>query len=411
MRTVEEVEKVVTMHLMRNTVLAMLSLAFVIAGHPRLAHAVGDIFTVNGVPVDASGETTSQARDIALDQGRTKAIRALFERLVPQSYWDMLPQKSGADILYLERGFQVSNEKSSSTRYLADVTYSFVPEKIRAELQAANIPFAEVQARSAVVVPLLIRGGRAMLWEEENFWRLSWRSKNFINELVPLIPALGEVEDITAVTADIAQAANWAALSPLADIYGTADVVVAKATLEEGTGEQVLQVDMQRVSGSGDSGTTSIRLRNTNALPLDQLADLAIDQAVARMQTNWKSQTIVNPNAPAQTIAATIRFHGLKEWLSIRSRLESLNTIKNLDIRAISRNGAEVKFAYTGTDDQLRVALAQRELNLLLGTGLNVIELASSMTNGAEAGTLGDTATPNAAPETGSEIDPSPVIQ
>lgn len=393
------------MHLMRKTVFAMLSLAFVIAGHPRLAHAVGDIFTVNGVAVDSSGETTSQARDAALDQGRQKAIRALFERLAPQSYWDMLPQKTGADILHLERGFQVSNEKSSSTRYLADVTYSFVPEKVRAELQAANVPFAEVQARSAVVVPLLIRGGRTMLWEEENFWRLSWRTKNFINELVPLIPALGEVEDITAVTAEIAQAGNWAALSPLADIYGVADVVVAKATLEEGTGEQVLQVDMQRVSGSGDSGTTSIRLRNTSALPLDQLADLAIEQAVARMQTNWKSQTIVNPNAPAQSIAATVRFQGLNEWLSIRDRLESLNLIKNLDIRAISRNGAEVKFAYTGTDDQLRIALAQRELNLLLGAGLNVIELANSMATGEE---IGDA---SAAPETSGETDLAPVIQ
>jgi len=377
---------------------AALGLAFAVVCGP--ASAAGDIFTVSGVEVDASGETTSDARDVALNQGRVRALEILFRRLAPQEYWDVLPAIGGADLLSMERGFQVSNEKSSSTRYLADVTYSFIPDLVREQLQLANIPFSEVQARTAVVVPLLERGGRFLLWEDENFWRLAWRSKNFVNELVPLIPALGEVEDIAAVSAGVAAAANWAGVSGLADIYGVPDVMVAKAVLEgEGT-SQILLVEMQRVSASGRQNSATIRLRNTDALPLDQLADLAIEQAVAVLQTGWKEQTIVNPNAPAQSLAATIRFLDLSEWIAIRNRLESVNLIRDLNVRAVSRNGAEIVLAYSGSFDQLRVALAQRELNILSNEEINVIELASSLGEDAMS------ADPRA--ETGPDGDPVP---
>ncbi len=344
------------------------------AVHPA---AAGDIFTVDNIAVDGTGETAAQARDAALAVGRSQAVRKLYERLTPEEYWPSLPQMTGQEALYIERGFQVANEKSSATRYIANVSFSFQEDRIKQELRSRNIPYTESQARSAVVLPVLRTGSGVLLWEEGNYWADAWRSRSFNNTLVPLVTALGEIDDIANVTAANASTAGWQTLSPLATRYGVGDVMVAEAVAQ---GSQSLSVTMRRVSSTGaSSDPVSITVQNIDGSSPSQLANAAIDQAYAVLETRWKSQTIISPNAPAQYLSATLRFNDIREWAVIRQRLADLNMVRNLAVRAISPTGAELGLTYSGSVDQLRVALAQKELLLVNSEQLTVIELAKPL--------------------------------
>ena len=51
----------------------------------------------------------------------------LYKRLARQSDWSKQPRLDGAGLKRIARGFSVTHEKRSTTRYVADVTYVFTP--------------------------------------------------------------------------------------------------------------------------------------------------------------------------------------------------------------------------------------------------------------------------------------------
>src|SRR3954468_18640803 len=84
-----------------------------------------DLFTVTGTKVDASAESAIAARDLAMTQGRPAAWTKLYRRLTAAPMWAKQPQLDENALLRLIRSFEVSGERRSTTRYLADVTFHF----------------------------------------------------------------------------------------------------------------------------------------------------------------------------------------------------------------------------------------------------------------------------------------------
>ena len=343
------------------------------------APAAGNVFTIDRWPVDASGETAAGAREIALTRGRVQALQELLQRLSPREYWPSIPPVPPSDVINLISGIQINNEKTSPTRYLADVSYGFQPEAIRNILRDANIPFSESQARQAIVLPVFDVDGQYILWEEENEWSHAWQKRVFINELVPIISALGELEDIVSVNAGDAISRNRSALIPFAVRYGLSDVLVAHAALGSEEAIEVLKVSLYRVSASGDdefgARSANFIIRNTNQLPLEDLLNFAIDQAMVRLREDWKFQTIIHFEGVQSRLLGTVRFDEHREWIVIRDRLNEMPTIRNLEVVALSTTGAEIVLNYVGTLSQLRLNMSQRDLNLLDGGSYGLIAL------------------------------------
>src|SRR5215467_1202969 len=109
-----------------------------------------DLFTVTGVKVDATAESATTARDMAMAQGRPVAFTRLFRRLVAQGNWSKQPQLDENTLLRMVRSFEVANERRSTTRYLADVTYHFNAAAVRAALRQARIAYTETRSKPAV---------------------------------------------------------------------------------------------------------------------------------------------------------------------------------------------------------------------------------------------------------------------
>jgi hypothetical protein len=228
-----------------------LSLLVLLAGLALGAYAAEaapapDLFTVTGVKVDATAESATAARDIAMAQGRPVAWTKVFRRLVAQGNWRKQPQLDENALLRMVRSFEVANERRSTTRYLADVTYHFNPVAVRAALRQAGVAYTEARARPALVIPVV--AGKGV--EPMSPWFAAWKDPAMQQGLVPFVLPGGDPGDEEVLSrADIVQA-DWASVAPLARRYNAAEVIIAVASEDAKTVQMVELSATQRLPAS-----------------------------------------------------------------------------------------------------------------------------------------------------------------
>src|SRR6201999_1087508 len=99
------------------------------------------------VHVDASGASSTEALNAAIAQGRSRAFQIVYRRLTRQADWTKQPALDAAGLLRISRGYNIANERRSTTRYVADVTYMFNPEAVARLLRSAGIAFTQGTAK------------------------------------------------------------------------------------------------------------------------------------------------------------------------------------------------------------------------------------------------------------------------
>lgn len=394
------------------------------APQPAAARTVGDVYVVADVPVDASGTSATEAREIALAEGRVAAAQILLRRLTVRADWPRLPALDAAAAEAMVAGLGIANERSSATRYLADLTVRFRPGPVRAFLRNAGVRFTDNQAAPALLLPVLDTPGMRVLFDEPNPWRAAWNSLDLANTLVPLIMPLGDLEDISAITGaqalSAAQSGDWQAVAGLAARYGTEQVLVAHAVWQDGAG---LDVTLTRLTPAGRDATT----RRFEAASLEEAVATAAADLQAALIAAWKAENAVAFGLE-QTLPVSVEFASLAEWQRIRKALGETSIVQQVDIVAVSPRGAQVALRVAGPVETVAASLAQRRLRLeeadgywmlALGTApvtaplLETPALAEEPADEALADRLmrGQPAYPQAAPAGAGARDAEPVSQ
>lgn len=430
-------------------IIAGLFLGFWAAFCASAALAAGeDVFVVPRVTVQAQADNATAAKIIAQRKGRRRALDILLKRLTVEEDWPYLPRveamvedepeapqeetASGLDgvspqgpediddgaynpfayrdlpiltlddnaLEALEAGFEVYNEKSSARTYRAFITYRFKPAAIRKLLRDAQIPYSEAQTRTALVLPVLETSNGVYLWEENNPWMAAWKVRPYDNELTPMTAPLGDLEDVSTISAREALALNETALQTMADRYAVSQVIVAHAFLRQVEGEHRLRVRL--INGFREStnipqdeitiadapassyeGLTAIqRGPETNNLIAAKIGDVlaesyfrrpagnfptlaeqAIEVVIAKHAKPWKERTLID-HTEAALLEASAYFQSLGEWAKIRSALISTPLVGSVQVRSLSRQGAEMLVRAYGDPDKLVVAMEAQGLVL-----------------------------------------------
>eukprot|EP01093_Parvamoeba_rugata_P018539 TRINITY_DN792_c0_g1_i5.p1 TRINITY_DN792_c0_g1~~TRINITY_DN792_c0_g1_i5.p1 ORF type:complete len:250 (-),score=59.98 TRINITY_DN792_c0_g1_i5:50-799(-) len=205
-----------------------------------------DIFTVTGVHVDESAETAAAAREKALEIGQRKAFEEVIARLTLPEDRAGLQMPAGSEITNMVRDFGVSNEKTSSVRYIADMTVRFKDDELRRFLRFRDISFAELQSKPVMIVPVYRTSGYVTLWDDPNPWRDVWARNVATSGLVPIKAPIGDLTDIGTVSAEQAENGSMERLAALAKRYGADVAVVASADVSGATGAETVDVTVTR---------------------------------------------------------------------------------------------------------------------------------------------------------------------
>ncbi len=319
-----------------------------IAAHAAAATApaapAADLFSVNGVHVDASAESATAARDRALADGRPIAWQRLYRRLAPQSSWDKQPQLDDKALERIVRSFEVANERRSTTRYLADVTYHFNANEVRRVMRDVAAPLAETRSKPAVIVPVLAGKG----FDPNNDWVKSWNDPAVMEGIVPLVIPTSDAPEIGAISHADPGTLDWSSVRALAERYDASEVVVAQL---------------------GNGGSITVRYilpsgSETQSIGIAPGAYAAATDAVSRkLGDAWKSRSAVDYGKSA-VLVASAPLNGLQDWSTIRLRLSQVKAITDVQVRGMSIAEAQMQITYYGRVDQLTDALAQQNLDL-----------------------------------------------
>jgi len=324
-----------------------------------------DVFTVSPVAVDATAANATAARDQAVATGESRAFDLLMQRLTLASDRARLPKIGAAQLNELVQGFEVAHERRSGVRYLADYTVHFRAEAVRQLLRQAGIGFAETQSKPLAVLPVLHQDERSTLWDDPNPWRDAWANAKPAPGLVPLVRPLGELEDVQAIDAEAASHGDDERLQAISQRYRDADVLVTQATLRSDIEPHTVDITSTRYS-PGLPGTEQTWVTSAAANPGESDADMlgrAIAETLSQVEEAWKSANILDFRQSG-TLLVRVPAASLQDWVAVRDRLAGIPAVRGARLLALDREEARVELRYVGDPGQLRLALAQRDLEL-----------------------------------------------
>ncbi|NQV79515.1 MAG: DUF2066 domain-containing protein [Alphaproteobacteria bacterium] len=354
--------------------LALLVVATGVVG----AHAQdrNPIFTVSGVTVDETAASASNARDVALAAGQLRAAQRMFRRLIVRADEPFLPRLTDETVARLVQNIEVSDEKTSSTRYLATLRVAFKPDIVREHLRDAGLRFSETVSRPRLVLPVFEAAGAINLWDPPNAWREAWEARGAsADTVVPLLLPEGDLQDIGSIGPIQALAAETRPIQAIAARYRVRDILVAHATLVQDLAANRPLVHVSLRHTGPTSGAVSIEtFVGESRAQVGALLAEAVARTVERLEDEWKRDNYLRFDEPV-SLSASFALGTLSDWLEMRRRLGGAAVIQNVELASITRSDVQVVIHYLGGPEQLGLALAQRDIDLVEEGGFWTLRL------------------------------------
>jgi hypothetical protein len=213
--------------MLRTTLCLLLGLACLVPY--STASAAGDPYAVSGIAVDATASSASQAQNIAIVSGRARAWTALSHRLTKAADWPRLPALDDTAITRLIRTYQFANERRSTTRYTADITYVFNPDAVRHLFRTANIAYADMQAKPILVVPM------SPGYSAHAAWTSIWANPKYATGATPLVLPAGDSLDGASLSVLNFNSATWQDVEPVASRTHATEAFLVQVSQGKGT--------------------------------------------------------------------------------------------------------------------------------------------------------------------------------
>ena len=196
-------------------------------------------------------------------------------------------------------------------------------------------------------------------------WRDAWGVAKLPPGLVPLVRPLGDLPDVQAIDAEGAASGDDAELRTISARYDEDDVLVTQATLKSSGDAHGIDVTSTRYS-PGMPGTDAELDHLDVANPGESDADMmprAIADTMAQVEEAWKAANILDFRQSG-TLLVRVPAATCRDWLAVRDRLTGIAAVRSSRLMALDREGARIEIRYIGDPAQLRLALAQRDLEL-----------------------------------------------
>ncbi|MEO0809443.1 MAG: DUF2066 domain-containing protein [Pseudomonadota bacterium] len=330
------------------------------------------VYTVANYPVEATAKDAVTAKERAIQDGRTAAFRSLLKRIVPVTSYERMNALRQIDPHPLTSSVAVRSERSSATRYIATLDFSFSPDAVQAELKRAGIPYVDTQAPSTIVVTIYSPpdAGTAGVTDEmgaatgNELWRSVWADLDLKNSPAP-IELRRRAGNLQAATVQSIAGGNFGALSKLASHYGQPQVVLAIA-------EPDLSAKKLNVVVTGQDATGFFSLKRQYRIDEEDFSyTLALAAVISQgvIEGRWKEIKAVSPETritaqTAEDVKIWVEFTGFAHWQRLQRTLQEVPGVEDFQTSGLSADGANVQLRYPGGGQQLQRVLAKQGLTL-----------------------------------------------
>lgn len=340
----------------RGMAILTLALALIaVAGHDGV-RAEADPFTVADVDVDVTAADASVAKMKAIGEAQVKAFHRMVERLATREQADRMRDLDAATIGRLMASLRIQNERTGPNRYIARLTISFLPDKVRELLDRYDVRRVEEQAPPVTMLPLWIGEEKPLLWEEENPWRRAWLRLDLRNSITPVTMPLGDLADISMIGPIDVLNEDRDKFEAIAERYRTEHVLIAAA---EQTARNEIEARLIGISAVGRIDLHDrVRVEDGN---VEAAARVLAGRLLSAMEALWKERggRPMTSRAPTESVMVAIPFGSLAEWNTIRGRLLSMPGVADLETETLSSTGAVVRLQVEYDLESFRYELSQ----------------------------------------------------
>jgi len=323
------------------------------------------LYTIPGIAVDERAADELKAKTRGIQQAQQVALQRLIENITLRDDYGLLPEIDAALVQRTIRDYAITEEKFGGGRYVANLTVRFKRGAVRAVLRERKLPIAETKSRPVLVLPVYRTAGSNLLWDEPNPWFSSWANRPSPKGLLPLTVPLGDYSDVAVISADQALNGSEGHLTAIAKKYhaiGTL-VTVAELVVNPRSGAPSIQVSMSRF-GKADAGRTFVRSFSGSAdQGVERLLANAVEALIIRAEEDWKRDNLQRLTGQ-QRLNVVVPLKSLSNWLAIRNRMSRVSSIIDIQLVRLSVREAVIDLKYSGGPDQLRLSMAQSDLDL-----------------------------------------------
>jgi|KBSMisStandDraft_5_1062788.scaffolds.fasta_scaffold34713_2 hypothetical protein len=323
------------------------------ANPSKWAPSKGDPYSVT-VPVDATAASASAAQNNAINGGRSRAWTELSHRLVPQKDWAKLPGLDSGTLERMVRGYTVSSERRSTTRYVARITYVFNPNAVKHLLRVANIGVSEPSGSAILLVAM------SPTYNAHSPWAQALAAQKTGAAAFPLVTPIGDEVDQSSLGSARFSEASWGQIQPVAARVHAGEAVLLQATSPAAS---KVTVRMRRVGPGKPVTISDIEVPVGAGTPPEKVYATAAQQATSAIEDAWKNRGTVEVSKKT-TMVAEVRITSLPQWVSLLARLSAIPSVTDVNVAGMNTGEARVNFTYSGTPDQLKSAAGQANLNL-----------------------------------------------
>ena len=310
------------------------------------------LYSVSNVHVDATGASSTEALNAAIAQGRGKAFQIVYRRLTRQADWPKQPTLDAAGLLRISRGYNIANERRSTTRYVADVTYMFNPDAVARLLRSSQIAFSQTQARRILVIPMSPAVSHGP-------WAQALAAPVFRDSQVPFTVLAAEDD---AALAGLNMDAGWNDVAAVATKNHVSEVALVQALYANGK----MTVNIRRLGAGEQPAKSSLDIPLLQTVGTTYPA--AAQAAIRSIEDMWKTRNVIDSSQRGK-LTADVRIANLAQWGEIQSALGQVSNVTGVTVTAMTMGYARINLAYMGGTDQLREAMSGAGLSLTNRSG------------------------------------------
>ena len=327
-----------------------------------VAHAA-DAYRIDGIPVDATGDSGVAARTAAITSGQREGLVRLMRRLTSPSDHGRLPDVTSLPIESYVNSFEIAEERVGPNQYLGVINVSYVADSVRSLLSSAGIPFVTRRSDPILVVPLSIVAGQPIAWDEASPWRAAWLEGVDAATVISLALPLGDLADIATATPAGLSTGDPAMLEALATRYGALSSIVAIAHAYNPALVGPVEIELRR---SDDWAAPIIRRSIEIPEGTDAAAALkpVVAEAIVALEDDWKRRTAEQASA-VSTLDAAVPLAGLGSWVQIRRELTALPEVRWVAVGSFTQSRARITIGHLGDLERLKAAVGRAGLALI----------------------------------------------
>lgn len=351
--------------------------ALMLSGPSFGQQRTASIFTVSNVKAEAEAANAVDAKKLATEAAETRAFRRLISKIGDTRSQSRIPDLQTAQLERLISDIEVRNEGVSQTSYVATFGITFSERSVMALLGQYGVTPVMDRGPEILIVPVYIEDGAART-TDRNPWRSALAGLDLTHALLPakVAPARG---DINAAIANAYAANPAASIETLKSQYGATQLLLAIAEVDGGGDALTL-----KLSGGDAVGLFSLQRKLKSRDGVDEsLVQDAARLAFETVQQRWKltreratqaayrapagddaSPSYASGSGELASIQVTAEFSGLREWQTIRQRLQNIPGVQNWDLRSVNPRSADIGLDFPGGVERLAEMAASQGLSV-----------------------------------------------